>query len=39
MRNPKWMKAMLILPLYPILYLGWVNQIKNSWVQIINMKI
>lgn len=32
MRNPQWMKVMLLVPLYPILYYGWVNQIKNTWV-------
>ena len=32
MRSPKIMKLMLVIPMYPILYYGWVNQVKNTWV-------
>lgn len=32
MRNPKFIKGLFILPLYPILYYCWVEQMKNSWV-------
>jgi hypothetical protein len=32
MRNPKFMKLLLLIPIYPVLYYAWVNQIKNSWV-------
>lgn len=34
MRNPKWMKALLVIPIYPLLYFGWVNQMKHTWVKI-----
>ena len=37
MRSPKFIKLMLLIPIYPVLYYAWVNQIKNSWVILLTM--
>jgi hypothetical protein len=34
MKGPLFMKRILVLSAYPILYYGWVQHMKNSWVSI-----